>query len=822
MDCEIELHRSLARHPAIVRFEHAFEDEGSIYIITEFCPGSTLFKYLQDNHPTGLPEDEVRPIFLSLTQAVSFLHQNDVLHRDLKLTNVLLTDTRQVRIADFGLATKLEDASLDQEMTMCGTPNYISPEIVRRDAYGMASDIWSLGCMLVALLTGRPPFQGDQISETLHLVSKGAYRPLPRSTSRDVRHLVETILQVDPRRRPTTSEILTHPFLIMSNHSNVHDARRKMNAGQHQDPMLSSGSSFTRRVLPKMSPTKVEGLRKAFVVRRDPPCNQSVQSDFDTSQNAFNFGSAVKDQGRNPWAPKASTTYSTLLHGLRNKAAEQPRNQHRENENISDGQTESRSKYVAAPKDSEIFGSITNSDSTQTYQKHFDERIEDSHENEFNKATVVVSRPTRSFLPHRSGIGHRKQHSAPFPSRFLEPLTAGRRYSSADVLNVSKDPDPFFAQDAESSYPSDYPGHPRKERQDLQAEHMVKEMHHNLNSERKYTSAKNTRFAVRQKQEHGSEPLRVMLERLNEPFQSGENMAASGMRESTKSGGDIIDSVSSSYDLVDKYKFSTAGLKPCSQRTKHGEICLLENGDVTVVLTKDVRQYAISSDGNTITVTSASGFVKIYSFDELPAKCLSAYRYASKFIRVLHSKVVKIALDSDLAKCRLYQNDAFEVILVKQQCKVTFEQELRSIKIATHDAVLWKGKLDVVPSPHREHVRQALIWWARCKDALKEPLADVDFLSSKTQAMSIDATESGAKFIDGLGWCEKHDGGKKWNLYFLDGVGLEIDVETRSVRVTDVEGHVAEHKLEAGLTNELRQRLKAASRGMQQFVDNNV
>ena len=210
---EIAVHARLDRHRNILQYEDAFEDDTAIYILTEFCSGSTVFRYMMDNAPTGLPECDVRPMMRDLTEAVAFLHDRGVVHRDLKLTNLLLDDDRRVKIADFGLATTLPLGERLADAVMCGTPNYVSPEVLARASYGPSSDCWSLGCVLVALLTGKPPFQGSQVGETLHLVSRGAYRPLPRTCSRKAKSLVHALLQVDPDVRPTAEQVLRHPFL---------------------------------------------------------------------------------------------------------------------------------------------------------------------------------------------------------------------------------------------------------------------------------------------------------------------------------------------------------------------------------------------------------------------------------------------------------------------------------------------------------------------------------------------------------------------------------------------------------------------------------
>lgn len=154
---EVEIHWQL-RHSAILELYNYFEDSDYVYLVMEICENGNLYQYLKD-HPDGkLPEAQARSIMYQLVNGLVYLHSNGIIHRDLKLSNLLLNEQYNLKIADFGLAAKLLDPTSEQK-TMCGTPNYISPEIVSRMPYGLSSDVWSLGCMLVTLLTGSPPFQ---------------------------------------------------------------------------------------------------------------------------------------------------------------------------------------------------------------------------------------------------------------------------------------------------------------------------------------------------------------------------------------------------------------------------------------------------------------------------------------------------------------------------------------------------------------------------------------------------------------------------------------------------------------------------------------
>lgn len=143
-----------------------------------------------------------------------YLHTHGILHRDLTLSNLLLTSNMNIKIADFGLATQLKLPN-EKHFTMCGTPNYISPEVATRSAHGLESDVWSLGCMFYAFLMGRPPFDTDTVKHTLSKVVLGEYE-MPRHVSLEAQDLIHQLLQRDPAHRPSLSAVLDHPFMTQN------------------------------------------------------------------------------------------------------------------------------------------------------------------------------------------------------------------------------------------------------------------------------------------------------------------------------------------------------------------------------------------------------------------------------------------------------------------------------------------------------------------------------------------------------------------------------------------------------------------------------
>jgi len=207
---EVEIHCQL-KHPSILELYSYFEDSGHVYLVLELCHNGEVQKYLKQLNG-GMREDEVQKIMLQVVVGLLYLHSHGILHRDLSLGNLLLTKNMDVKIADFGLAAKL-NMPTDKHFTMCGTPNYISPEIATRSPHGLESDVWSLGCMLYTFLVGRPPFDTDAVKTTLNKVVLAQYH-IPSYLSPQAKDLIDKLLKKNPNDRITLSGILDHPFML--------------------------------------------------------------------------------------------------------------------------------------------------------------------------------------------------------------------------------------------------------------------------------------------------------------------------------------------------------------------------------------------------------------------------------------------------------------------------------------------------------------------------------------------------------------------------------------------------------------------------------
>lgn len=208
---EIELHRSL-RHRNVVQFFKHFEDGDNIYIILENCSRKSLVHLLKARHTVTEPETR---FFLSqLVDGVSYIHGQNIIHRDLKLGNLFLTANMNVKIGDFGLATRLGQ---EKKGTICGTPNYISPEVLNKEGHGFPADVWALGCVMYALLVGQPPFETSTLKETYSRIADNHYA-VPDTVSRPATLLIRRLLHPSPKSRPSVTSITQDPYFSSGLH----------------------------------------------------------------------------------------------------------------------------------------------------------------------------------------------------------------------------------------------------------------------------------------------------------------------------------------------------------------------------------------------------------------------------------------------------------------------------------------------------------------------------------------------------------------------------------------------------------------------------
>ncbi|ORY96167.1 kinase-like domain-containing protein [Syncephalastrum racemosum] len=178
-------------HPFIVNLWGTFQDDANLYMIMDFVPGGELFSLLRKSK--RFSNDMARFYAAEVLMALVYLHNQDILYRDLKPENILLDGTGHIRLTDFGFAKRVPDVT----WTLCGTPDYLAPEVIQSKGYGKAVDYWSLGILIYEMLAGYPPFFDDsqfRLYEKI-LTSEPRYPPHFSPQARDLlTHLLTTDL----------------------------------------------------------------------------------------------------------------------------------------------------------------------------------------------------------------------------------------------------------------------------------------------------------------------------------------------------------------------------------------------------------------------------------------------------------------------------------------------------------------------------------------------------------------------------------------------------------------------------------------------------
>ncbi|KAI4212487.1 MAG: hypothetical protein LQ351_004739 [Letrouitia transgressa] len=210
---EIDLLKNLD-HPNIVKYRGFVKSANSLNIILEYCENGSLHSISKNFGK--FPENLVGLYMSQVLHGLLYLHEQGVIHRDIKGANILTTKQGLVKLADFGVATRTTTL---HESSVVGTPYWMAPEVIELSGATTASDIWSLGCTVIELLDGRPPYHKLQPMHALFRIVNDDHPPLPEGASPVVRDFLMQCFQKDPNLRVSARKLLKHPWIVNARRS---------------------------------------------------------------------------------------------------------------------------------------------------------------------------------------------------------------------------------------------------------------------------------------------------------------------------------------------------------------------------------------------------------------------------------------------------------------------------------------------------------------------------------------------------------------------------------------------------------------------------
>ncbi|XP_029006926.1 serine/threonine-protein kinase Nek4 [Betta splendens] len=285
---------SQLRHPNIVTYRESWEgDDCQLYIVMGFCEGGDLYHRLKQQKGELLPERQVVEWFVQIAMALQYLHDKNILHRDLKTQNIFLTQTNIIKVGDLGIARVLENQN-DMASTLIGTPYYMSPELFSNKPYNHKSDVWALGCCVYEMSTLKHAFNAKDMNSLVYRIVEGKLPQMPSKYDPLLGDLIKSMLCKRPEDRPDVKVILRQPYIkkqiamfLEATKEKTAKSRKKVVSGSGDGKATSSSSVVSRQEKPERHTSSPQSDPLVRVKRKDEKSQQhKVQNSGNTSVKA--------------------------------------------------------------------------------------------------------------------------------------------------------------------------------------------------------------------------------------------------------------------------------------------------------------------------------------------------------------------------------------------------------------------------------------------------------------------------------------------------------------------------------------------------------
>lgn len=282
------------RHPYIVGYQESFHEDGWLCIIMDYCEGGDVSSHIErarmQKH--SIPENQVLLWLSQALLALKYVHENHILHRDLKPGNLFITKAGDLKLGDFGIS-KVLSSTAAYTKTQIGTPYYLSPEVCKDQPYSWGSDIWALGCVVYQLCALRVPFDATKLSELVRKICHDPTPVLPSMYSKELRQIFSDMLIRDPQRRPSAAELLQRPVVQAQLGLFLSKVQISQHVGAFRGNGKARNDASTAESLPK------ESMHTA----QNDNTSSHVDAPYRSSAGTFKKGDRIqyKSETHNEW-----------------------------------------------------------------------------------------------------------------------------------------------------------------------------------------------------------------------------------------------------------------------------------------------------------------------------------------------------------------------------------------------------------------------------------------------------------------------------------------------------------------------------------------